>query len=105
MNKIGKLLILLIIIAIGGYFAFTSLNSSKKLEEKIKVASSDYFEKYVSTNETMSAYKVTLNELIESGEDYDLNELNKCDKEKTYAVMSIDYKTGSPKKVEVELKC
>ena len=105
MNKIGKILIVIIVLTIGGYFIFINLNSSNNLEDKIKKASSDYFEKYISTNETMSAYKVTLKELIESGENYDLNELNKCDKEKTYAVISIDYKTGSPKKVEVELKC
>lgn len=105
MNKIGKVLIVIILLLIGGYFVFVHLNGSKDLEEKIKNASIDYFEKYVSTNETMSAYKVTLKELASSGENYDLNGLNKCDQENTFAEITIDYKTGSPKKVEVELKC
>ena len=38
-------------------------------------------------------------------EEYDLKGLEKCDKTKTFANVTIDYKTGKAKKTQVELKC
>ena len=105
------MIILLIgVLLIIGSICFYIFNKGddSKLKSKMEVASKDYFEKYVSLAESASAYNVTLNMLEEAnnnGETYDLNGLEKCDKEKTYASVTIDYKTGKPKNVEVKLNC
>ena len=105
MNKIGKIIVLIVILAIGGYFIYNQLNNKNNYESIIKKYSEDYFTKYISINESQSTYKITLNDLENSSENYDLKSLNKCDKEKTYANVTVDFKTGNPKKVEVQLKC
>lgn len=102
-------LILIVAVAIASYFYFqTAKSETNELENKIDTASRDYFEKYVSANDSANSYKVTLEDLEtanQNGEEYDLKGLEKCDKTKTFANVTIDYKTGKAKKTQVELKC
>ena len=105
------IIVLIIIIAaiIGGFiFLKTNQSQNKELEAKMDKASRDYFEKYVSANDSVNVYKVTLEDLEKAnqdGEDYDLKGLEKCDKTKTYADITINYQNGKAKKAQVELKC
>lgn len=99
----------IIIFGLIGYY-FYLINSGKDdyLEKKMEVASKDYYEKYISTNDSTSAYIVTLNMLINAnnnGENYDLKGLEKCKPQSTLAIITVNYKNGDPKKVEVELNC
>ena len=74
----------------------------------METASRDYFEKYVSANDSVNTYKITLEDLEQAntnGESYDLKGLEKCDKTKTFANITINYKNGKAKKAQVELKC
>ena len=103
-------LTIVIIIAIIGVILFVQNNETKKhnLEKKMETASRDYFEKYVSANDSASIYKVTLEDLEsanKNGEEYDLKGLEKCDKTKTFADITINYQNGKAKKTQVELKC
>lgn len=102
-------LIAVVILGIGGYFYLGSTKTAnQELANKMDTASRDYFEKYISANDSVNTYKVTLEDLEsanKSGEEYDLKGLEKCDKTKTYADVTIDYKTGKAKKTQVELKC
>lgn len=109
-KKIG--IILLIIIAVVAGFVYLYFNKTDKetenLEKKIDKASRDYFEKYVSANDSVNAYKITLEDLEkanQTGENYDLKGLEKCDKKETYADVTINYQTGKAKKTQVNLKC
>ena len=103
------LLILIVIVAVIGFFYFKDTeNQTNDLEKKVATASSDYFEKYVSANDSANSYKVTLKDLEEAnqnGEEYDLKGLEKCDKTKTFANVTLDYQTGKAKKTQVELNC
>lgn len=90
------------------YFIIKNNSQNNFLKEKMKAASMDYFEKYISTNDSSSAYIVTLNMLKRAnnqGENYDLNGFEKCKLQSTLALISINYKDGKPKEVEVELNC
>ena len=106
-------LIIVLIIVVGvilGTFLFLQNNKSKnnELENKIETASRDYFEKYVSANDSVNVYKVTLQDLEnanKNGEEYDLKGLEKCDKTKTFANITINYQNGKAKNAQVELKC
>ncbi len=100
--------IIIILILAAVYFLITSNNSNKHLEEKLEKASIDYFEKYMSTNDSASSYVVTLEMLREAnnqGETYDLKGLEKCKNQSTLSRITINYNNGKPKKVEVELNC
>ena len=44
-------------------------------------------------------------DILQKGEEYDLKGLEKCDKNKTFANVTINYKDGTAKKTQVELKC
>ena len=107
------LIVILIIIVVGAALAFLFLQNNeshnKELEDKMETASRDYFEKYVSANDSVNVYKVTLEDLEtankENGEEYDLKGLEKCDKTKTFANVTINYQDGTAKKAQVELKC
>lgn len=100
-----KVLILVLIIGVGvsAWFVFNN-NSSEELENKIKIASEDYFVKYVSANDSQTEYKVTLEEL-ENQNEYDLKGLEKCDKKETKAIITPNYKNGKVKKTQIKLKC
>ena len=112
MKKKVVLIIVLIIVVVGaaGAYLFLQNNESKnnELENKMETASRDYFEKYVSANDSENVYKITLQDLEDAnkeGEEYDLKGLEKCDKTKTFANITIDYQDGTAKKAQVELKC
>ena len=114
MNKKGKIAIIIIIIInlciLGYYYSHKSgvniLDSG--LETKMKTASEAYFNEYVRTNETASTYEVKLSDLEKAnseGKSYDLGGLEKCNKEETLSKITINFKDGNIKRVEVELKC
>ena len=75
-KKIIVLILLILIVAVIGFFYFKDTeNQTNNLEKKVATASSDYFEKYVSANDSANSYKVTLKDLEEAnqnGEEYDL---------------------------------
>ena len=102
-------LILIIGVAIAGFLYFEGTEKeTNELEKKMDTASRDYFEKYISANDSANSYKITLQDLEkanQNGEEYDLKGLEKCDKTNTFADVTIDYKTGKAKKTQVELKC
>ena len=109
-----KILIIIVLVALilAGVFTFmffmNNENKNHELKEKMEVASKDYFEKYVSANDSVNIYKVTLKDLEDankSGEEYDLKGFEKCDKEKTFANITINYQNGKAKNAQVELKC
>ncbi len=112
MKKKIIILIILILIITSGVVAYLYFKQNEEgineLEKKIDTASRDYFEKYVSANDSANSYIVTLKDLEkanQNGENYDLKGLEKCHKTNTYASVTIDYKTGKAKKTQVELKC
>lgn len=102
-------LIIVIAVAIGAFFVIKETESkNNELETKMDTASRDYFQKYVSANDSVNVYKITLEDLENAnkeGEQYDLKGLEKCDKTKTFSNVTIDYKDGTAKKTQVELKC
>ncbi len=102
-------LILIIGVAVAGFLYFEGTEKeTNELEKKMDTASRDYFEKYISANDSANSYKITLQDLEkanQNGEEYDLKGLEKCDKTNTFADVTIDYKTGKAKKTQVELKC
>ena len=108
MGKGKSIIIVGVIILIGaaGYYLLNSQNSGgSKLSNRMTNASRDYFEKYVSVNETKSIYKITLEMLEDSGEDYDLSGLENCDRDRTYANVTVNFKNGEAKDIEVKLSC
>ena len=112
MKKKVVLIIVLIIIVVGAIGTCLFLQNNEKnneeLENKMETASRDYFEKYVSANDSVNVYKITLQDLEnanKNGEEYDLKGLEKCDKTKTFANVTINYQDGTAKKAQVELKC
>lgn len=112
MKKKAILIIVLIIVVVGAIGAYLLLQNNEKhnneLENKMETASRSYFEKYVSANDSVNVYKVTLQDLEnanKNGEEYDLKGLEKCDKTKTFANITINYQNGKAKKAQVELKC
>ena len=105
-------IIFLVVLIIGGvdvYFYFQNIdNQNTELENKMSTASKAYFEEYVSANDSNNIYKVTLQDLEKAnqqGENYDLKGLEQCDKEETFANITINYKNGKAKETQVELKC
>lgn len=103
------ILVILILGGVGIYFYFQSVdNQNVKLENKMATASKSYFEKYVSANDSVNTYKITLEDLEnanKNGENYDLKGLEKCDKTRTFSNVTINYKNGKAKDAQVELKC
>ena len=106
---IAILLILIVAISTTAYFSYQKeQDKTNELESKLDTASKSYFEKYISANDSANSYRVTLEDLEkanQNGENYDLKGLEKCNKTKTYADVTINYKTGKAKKTQVELKC
>lgn len=97
--------VIVVALAIGYYFLNNNGGENTELSHKMKAASKDYFEKNVSVNDTTSIYKITLERLENSGEEYDLSGLENCDKEKTYANVTVNFKNGEAKDIEVKLSC
>ena len=110
-KKIFVIIVIILIIgaAVASFLYFEgSEKETNELEKKMDTASRDYFEKYISANDSANSYKITLQDLEkanQNGEEYDLKGLEKCDKTNTFADVTIDYKTGKAKKTQVELKC
>ena len=108
MKEKGKIIIILLIVVVLcglGYYLFFSTKNEKVLKDKMIKASRDYFEKYMSVNDSTYSYVVTLSMLENAEEKYDLKGLEKCNKNTTKAELIINYNTGKPKKVKVELNC
>ena len=111
MKKVIPIIVLIIYLAagVGVYLYIENIESENtKLENKMKTASKAYFEEYVSANDSVNMYKITLEDLEnanKNGEEYDLKGLEKCDKTNTFANVTINYKNGKAKDAQVELKC
>ncbi len=111
MKKVIPIIVLIIFLAagVGVYLYIENIESENtKLENKMKTASKAYFEEYVSANDSVNMYKITLEDLEnanKNGEEYDLKGLEKCDKTNTFANVTINYKNGKAKDAQVELKC
>ena len=111
MKKVIPIIVLIIFLAagVGVYLYIENIESENtKLENKMKTASKAYFEEYVSANDSVNMYKITLEDLEnanKNGEEYDLKGLEKCDKTNTFANVIINYKNGKAKDAQVELKC
>ena len=111
MEKVIPIVVLIIFLAagVGVYLYIENIESENtKLENKMKTASKAYFEEYVSANDSVNMYKITLEDLEnanKNGEEYDLKGLEKCDKTNTFANVTINYKNGKAKDAQVELKC
>lgn len=104
MKKVLPILIIVIAVVGVGVVYLETTKQNKELEKQMKDASVQYFEDYVSATDSASIYKITLKELEDKNE-YNINKLKKCDSDKTYANITINYKNGKPKKTEVNLKC
>lgn len=111
-KKITKPLIIIttvVILLLIGVLLFVNRGSSpENLEKQMKEASEKYFEKYMSINDNVNEYIVTLNMLQNAnkqGEKYELKHLNKCKKQTTLTKIFVDSKEKKIKKIEVELNC
>ena len=102
-------LIIVIVLVLASLAVITIDNNNQKvMRGALKVPALDYFDKYVSVNSTSTSYKVTLKMLKEanqSGEKYKLKPLSKCDEEKTYATITIDFSTGKVTHTDLKLNC
>lgn len=103
------ILILLVLIALVclGIYKWNDTNN-ESLKKAFREPALDYFDKYMSVGTGASAYTVTLKELKDANknsENYDLKAFNKCDDEKTQAIIHIDYVTGEASDVEIKLSC
>ena len=109
MGKGKIVMVLVVLICIGGLgFYFYQSTQNQEKEKQMKEASEDYFNKYTRTIESSSAYVITLKELKqanENGENYKLDQLEKCDENKTKATVNIDLSDGTISKTEVKLNC
>ncbi len=103
-------MIILMVLLLAGVLIFLfNENKSSNLEKDFSVSAKDYFNNYMSVGTGANAYKVSLKMLKAANEegltDYDLKEFKNCDANKTYAMVSFDYKTGKATKAEVTLSC
>ena len=106
MNKkvIVIVIVLIVLIGIGGYYFITIRDDGTK-DKVLKDAALDYFDKYVSVYSGSSAYKVTLKDLNEAEEDYNLKDYEGCNEDKTYVIVTIDSVNGKVIKTEIRKKC
>ena len=110
-NIIAIIFVFVLIIILGGVIAYFTVDFSKinpNASKAMKTSSMDYFNNYATVSSSTASYKVTLKMLKEAnkeGADYNLNSLNNCNEDKTYALIDVDYATGDAKDAEVTLKC
>ena len=106
--KKTKIIIFIIIIvatlAFGGFYFYSKEQNNKELEKIIVPIAEDYFDKYISTNTGSNTYKISLKDLREAPDVYDLTKFSSC-KDDTSIDVVIDYKTGKVVKTIVELNC
>lgn len=113
-KKKGGLVVIIIILVlllatVGGYiwYSKTYINNDE-LQDAMKTAALDYYDKYTSANTGAAAYTITLEDLKnanENGENYNLDSLKDCDDKKTKVIINIDYYNGKVKDTEVKLNC
>lgn len=112
-KSILPLVIILIVLAVcallgSGIYMWNESNN-ETLKEAMEEPALDYFDKYMSVGTGASAYTVTLKELKEAnennGENYKLDIFDKCDDEKTQAIIKINYANGKVDNIEVKLNC
>lgn len=107
LKTIFYLIIIFIIIILLALFIKNN-KDTKKIESQMRKASEDYYEKYISINDNTNTYIVTL-EMLETankqGENYNLKGLEKCKKQTTQSKITVNFKNGKAKKIEVELNC
>lgn len=111
MKNKGVIFIVIIIcaLAIAGICYLNNGTTHMKDEEKaMKEPAEDYFNKYISANDSTTTYDITLQMLEDAnknGENYNLKSLEKCNKTKTIARVTINFQNGKPKKTEIILNC
>lgn len=103
-SKIIIIVILIIVIGIGVYF-FISSKGDTSSDKALKDAALDYFDKYVSVYSASSAYNITLKDLKEAEEDYNLKDYEGCNEEKTYVIVTINNTNGKVIKTEIKKNC
>jgi len=110
-NKKGNIglvifVILLVIFVIGiiGFLIIDNQNN-QKIDKAMKKASLDYFDKYVSVTSNSLGNKITLEDLENASEDYNLKALEGCNGKKTYALITIDPSNSKVKSVEIKKNC
>lgn len=103
------LVILIILVGAGLFLKIYIDNQNQKLENTMTKYAADYYDKYTPSRSNSSAYKITLADLKranqERGENYDLTQFDKCDENKTYATISIDYLDGKITETVIKLDC
>ena len=110
MKKKGIIWIIVIILVIGLALLFLLKESkTNTLENEFSTSAKDYFNNYISIGTGANAYKVSLKMLKESNEEglteYNLKSFKSCNEEKTFAMVSFNYKTGKAVKAVVTLDC
>ena len=98
----------ILIVAGGILFFINDRKNNDDMSKAMEVASKDYFNNYMSVNSGANAYKVTLGMLKEAnqnGSSYKIDSLSKCNDEKTYAMVSVDFSNGDAEDAEIVLNC
>ncbi len=101
-------IICVVVLALAGGYIFMNKQNDTNLEKDLKGPVSDYFDKYMSVYSGTSAYKVTLQMLKDAndeGETYNLKPFAKCNYDKTYATVQVDFATGGIKNIEYKFDC
>lgn len=107
MKKIKIIIFIIIIVvtlAFGGFYFYSKEQNNKELEKNIIPIAKDYFDKYMSTNTSSNTYKVTLEDLKNAPETYDLTKFSSCNND-TFVDLVIDFKEGKIIKTIVKLNC
>ncbi len=106
-KRIILIILTICVVVFIGINVFNKNKVSDNLSNKLSTASQQYFEKYVSANDSTNMYTVTLKNLndVKDAENYDLKGLENCNETQTKAEITINYKTGKPKNIKTKLKC
>lgn len=103
------LIVLIIVIGAGVYFYVLDRTNTRQLEKAMEEASINYYENYMNTNTGAGAYDVTLEMLkganANSGENYKLDVLDRCNVKTTKTIITIDYVSGEVTGTKVNLDC
>ncbi|MCI9084557.1 MAG: hypothetical protein HFH46_02940 [Bacilli bacterium] len=103
------LIVLIVVIGACVYFYVLDKNNTKQLEKAMEDASINYYENYINTNTGAGAYDVTLEMLKDananSGENYKLDALDRCNVKTTKAIITIDYVSGEVTGTKINLDC
>ena len=107
MNKKRSIIVIILvfIIVIGIIFYFLNYKKTDESDKTLKKAALDYFDKYVSVYSGSFNYKITLKDLKESQNGYNLENYEKCNDENTYVIITINNINGKVEKTEIQKKC